>query len=119
MAYKRGDPRIKEARRRHYIKHRGAYVLAQRKRQDALRAYIHSQKDKPCADCGRRYPYYVMDFDHLRDKKFQIGLLYRRGSWKLLKDEIAKCDVVCSNCHRIRTHERSAKSVQTGLSEPT
>jgi hypothetical protein len=64
-------------------------------------------KDKPCADCGRRYPYYVMDFDH-RDpstKLFEIGTCVRRGA-AVLAAEVAKCDVVCANCHRERTHQQ-------------
>lgn len=64
-------------------------------------------KDVPCKDCGQRFPYYVMDFDHVRgEKKFVIS-----GAtcdyWPTTLEEIEKCDVVCSNCHRIRTHSRN------------
>ena len=70
------------------------------------RKYLDTAKDVPCADCGIRYPSYVMDFDHLRDKDFNVS---RRtaGSLKTLQTEIDKCEVVCANCHRIRTHDRS------------
>lgn len=59
----------------------------------------------PCMDCNTTYPVECMDFDH-RDpstKSFTIG----RNKWKqvdILLEEITKCDIVCSNCHRIRTH---------------
>ena len=45
----------------------------------------------------------VLEFDHLGDKLFDIGqaLPYRR--WQTILDEIAKCEVVCANCHRRRT----------------
>lgn len=59
-------------------------------------------------DCGVSYPYYVMDFDH-RDpttKESIVNRLVGCGSWKRLRAEVDKCDVVCSNCHRERTHSR-------------
>jgi len=70
---------------------------------------LNAVKDVPCADCGKRYPHYVMDFDHVRGKKeFSI---YRARQItmcrKRLAAEIEKCEVVCSNCHRQRTHERN------------
>ena len=65
---------------------------------------IQEAKNRPCADCGQRFPYFVMDFDHRNgNKAFAIG---RRDNRRLekLKQEIAKCDVVCANCHRMRTY---------------
>lgn len=59
----------------------------------------------PCTDCKKFYPYYVMHFDHLRDKKFDIGSSDKVSFDKLLA-EIAKCEVVCANCHAQRTHTR-------------
>ena len=62
-----------------------------------------------CADCGITN-HIVLDFDHLRDKKHNISqMIHNDFSWKAIKKEIEKCEVVCSNCHRIRTHERFAK----------
>lgn len=56
-------------------------------------------------DCGISYPYYVMQFDHRENKKFTLGKVLHHKLEKVL-DEIAKCDLVCANCHAIRTHER-------------
>jgi len=66
------------------------------------------KEETPCADCGKNYPYYVMDFDHLEDKSFGISdaINRRRKSLKAVLEEIAKCEVVCANCHRGRTHSR-------------
>jgi hypothetical protein len=70
--------------------------------------FLLKAKDKPCMDCHKSYPYYVMDFDHrepskkLRAIAQMVGLTY---SFETFKKEIAKCDLVCSNCHRIRTHK--------------
>ena len=60
-----------------------------------------------CMDCGysgKRHPY-TLDFDHNgRHKKFDIGnCLVHVLSWEKVLQEIKKCDIVCANCHRIRT----------------
>jgi hypothetical protein len=71
--------------------------------------FIDSFKDVPCKDCGIKYPPYVMEFDHLpgTEKKFEIAkLANRRAAKQAILDEIAKCEVVCSNCHRQRTFSR-------------
>lgn len=69
------------------------------------RALISEYKSVPCADCGVEYPPYVMQFDHLRDKLYEIADNYRMALDKLLI-EIEKCDVVCANCHAERTERR-------------
>lgn len=69
--------------------------------------YIKAQKDKPCADCGVKYPPYVMQFDHVRGKKsFTIGSVYYKKTMAQIIAEIKKCEVVCANCHAERTHVR-------------
>lgn len=69
---------------------------------------IRSLKDRPCTDCGIQYPYYVMDFDHLPQyiKSFSMNGQARGYKEETILKEAAKCEVVCSNCHRIRTHQR-------------
>lgn len=72
------------------------------------RGIIDQLKAKPCSDCGRTFPPICMDFDHVRGaKRIEIS---RAASLPLdeLMAEIAKCDLVCSNCHRIRTSMRRA-----------
>ena len=69
-------------------------------------AVMRELKNCPCMDCGGVFPSYVMDFDHVRGEKlFNIAEEMGR-SLKSLLAEAEKCDVVCSNCHRIRTYER-------------
>lgn len=67
-----------------------------------------------CKDCNKQYPYYVLDFDHIKDKKFTIGHFYKASSKEKLLEEISKCELVCSNCHRIRTHNRKHKCTRNG-----
>ena len=72
-----------------------------------IRAIIEEAKDRPCADCGRRFPTCVMDLDHVRgEKEFKVSEAVQRAyalNIARVKAEIAKCDVVCANCHRLRT----------------
>ncbi len=81
---------------------------AAKARRSRVRALLNALKSVPCADCGNTFPPYVMDFDHLRDKKSKksaVGLMaMQEHSMKVILEEIAKCEVVCSNCHRIRTY---------------
>jgi hypothetical protein len=59
-----------------------------------------------CVDCGEKN-HIVLDFDHIRDKKYNVSRMIHDGfSWKAIMREIQKCEVVCANCHRIRTHYR-------------
>lgn len=82
-----------------------AYALV-KARKERVHAMVKSFKDKPCADCGNRFPPECMDFDHVFGKKsFNIA----HGSGHSIEDllaEILKCEVVCANCHRIRTTTR-------------
>lgn len=78
-------------------------------RRGKLRALVNSRKDVPCSDCKGRFPLICMDFDHLGNepKEDEIStMVHRLTSVERILAEIAKCEVVCSNCHRIRTLER-------------
>jgi hypothetical protein len=47
-----------------------------------------------------------MDFDHVgEDKTANVCRLMNHG-WQTILAEIAKCELVCANCHRIRTQKR-------------
>lgn len=57
----------------------------------------------PCSDCGETNPI-VLEFDHVKDNKtYNVSYLIQQGSISSIKKEIEKCEVVCSNCHSIRT----------------
>ena len=60
-----------------------------------------------CLDCGIKYKSYILDFDHVYGKKVaNIGQMLNYFSIEDILKEVAKCDVVCSNCHRERTWQR-------------
>lgn len=70
--------------------------------------YINEIKaNTPCSDCKKCFPPICMDFDHLpgSEKAFSISLS-SGFSLEQVKAEIAKCEIVCANCHRIRTSNR-------------
>lgn len=80
----------------------------QRRRLESLE-YVRRLKLEPCTDCGRTYPFPAMDWDHCRGEKvMDIALMVRRGlSRGRLDAELAKCDLVCKNCHAMRTWRRA------------
>ena len=107
------DPiKQREASRRHYEKHRDQVIAKAKeysiKTRVRIRAFITAHlKANPCVDCGETDAI-VLEFDHVAGKDFNLSDAARKGvSIKKLKDEIAKCEVRCSNCHRRKTYERS------------
>lgn len=99
----------REAARAHAKKYRNPITnragVKRNQQKNILRG--RAAKNRPCVDCGHSYPYYVMQFDHLRDKRYDLGSSATRGLGnQKFYEEIAKCDVVCANCHMIRTHLR-------------
>ncbi len=95
----------REYARKHYRENKRSYLDRNIRRRWEKRLWLIGYKDRPCADCKQRFPYYVMDLDHRdRSKKLhEVSELASRGSWTKLKSEVEKCDVVCANCHRART----------------
>ena len=59
---------------------------------------------KPCVDCGGNFPPECMDWDHIKGTKRRAVAKIRGNSQKYILDEIEKCELVCANCHRIRTN---------------
>jgi hypothetical protein len=81
-------------------------------RRTKRREELDKLKSVPCAECEKRFDPVAMDFDHVRGKKsFTIGKASLDRHWDLVLKEIEKCEVVCSNCHRIRTKQRRAKKL--------
>lgn len=102
------DPeKQKEAQRRHYIDNKEKYSKRNKTYREKVRDYVRREKESsPCMDCGIKYPYYVMEFDHLHSKEKTVSWLASRGTMNQVVEEIKKCDLVCSNCHKKRTWQR-------------
>lgn len=85
---------------------------ARRDRQRRIRRENHRQLLRhfarhPCVDCGEG-DHVVLTFDHVRGtKRFTIADRLYTMRWERLLEEIAKCEVVCANCHMRRTARRA------------
>jgi hypothetical protein len=92
--------------RSYSAKWRAAHPEYHAQRRADMRNFVDNLKRNPCMDCGGSFPPECMDFNH-RDPSTKIGgvakLSSAGGSMAVLLAEIAKCDLVCANCHRIRT----------------
>jgi hypothetical protein len=103
----------REYQRRWYQQNRELHIrrvyVSTAKRRALLLQRINELKDRPCADCGVRYPPFVMDFDHVAGQKIDdiCGMRRRMMKWHKILAEMEKCEVVCANCHRMRTRARA------------
>lgn len=112
------QPRCKKCQavygKTHYLANSAKYKKSSKNANPSLKRrnsiWVHAQKvGKPCTDCHRKFPAICMDFDHVdsRNKEYCVSVLVATcASIKRIMMEIAKCELVCSNCHRIRTYKR-------------
>jgi hypothetical protein len=110
--------------REHYLANRQKYIDSEAKRKRAraetrTRYLLEYFRAHPCSDCGETDPL-VLEFDHLRDKRFEVTNQFASRNWQEILDEIAKCEVVCANRHRRRTARRAGylRAVLSGSSGP-
>lgn len=111
MAYKDKKDQA-AASKRHYEKHKDKIKARSKKRNKKQKrknqAYVRLLKEKGCCvDCGESNSI-VLDFDHVTGNKISNISDMARGSYsiKSIQKEIDKCEIRCSNCHRIATHNR-------------
>ena len=109
----------KEQRREYSRKHneryrtlnRDKFLAEQRAANKRNREKINELKSQPCVDCNVQYPPYVMDFDHVGDFKKRANVSRLAGlKLETILEEVAKCELVCANCHRERTYRRTQAS---------
>jgi hypothetical protein len=96
----------------HYQRNRDKYIAKAKRRRprerDTYWAWLMTYLQlHPCVDCGETDPV-VLTFDHRdnTEKVDTIGRLLSRSGWTPFLAEVAKCDVRCANCHRVRTAEQ-------------
>lgn len=90
-------------------KHIQAAAVHSKKRKDRILALVWKLKSGPCMDCHKKYHPICMDFDHPdpSNKTMAVSQMIMWGkSEESIFEEIDKCELVCSNCHRLRTHLR-------------
>lgn len=88
--------------------HIARVVLVNEKQRKEVYSCLRYLKSQPCTDCNKSFDPVCMDFDHVTDdKSFEISEgVRRRKSLTAILNEIKKCELVCANCHRIRTKNR-------------
>lgn len=90
--------RARESRRKHYYANKEAHYQRNKVTKDRIKDFINECKTS-CQVCGESEKI-CLDFHHLRDKDMPVSQLAAYGSMKRVKEEIDKCIVLCSNCHR-------------------
>jgi hypothetical protein len=96
--------------RKHYEANKPLYKKRARDRKvtivrERMGFLVDVFRRNPCVDCGEADPL-VLEFDHLEKKLFNIAEALPERSWSSILAEMAKCEVVCANCHRRRTAVR-------------
>lgn len=104
-------PCRKEYDREYHRATRPIRLQQKRTRQRELRAwYLDLKRNKPCADCGKVFLPSAMTWDHLPGSRkiteVSTLVLNRHCSKRVVLAEIAKCELVCANCHAIRSEKR-------------
>jgi hypothetical protein len=94
---------------KHYKKNKSKYMSAQQKARQRNRDFIREcLQNSSCTDC-KNPDWRLLEFDHVRGTKF-AGIsemcFTRKCSVEKIQEEIDKCDIVCANCHRLRSYAR-------------
>jgi hypothetical protein len=112
MPYRNSEAK-RAANRRHYEKNKDHYRTSAREARKRYKAKAYAfvneiKSTTPCTDCGKTFDPICMDFDHCQGGKLDnISRMVNLGRpMKIIEDEIAKCELVCACCHRIRTRDR-------------
>tara|TARA_R100001015_G_C4593644_1_gene148971 strand:+ start:122 stop:466 length:345 start_codon:yes stop_codon:yes gene_type:complete len=111
VAYKSKIDQAK-ASKKHYEANKEKVKARTRKRNKTQKQknkeYVNKIKAEiGCVDCGEKNPI-VLDFDHVRGEKIKCISDMTRGGYsiKTIQEEIDKCEIRCSNCHRVATYKR-------------
>lgn len=103
----------KEYVREHYLNNTESYVD---RAKISNKEYVNRNRllliayltDKCCLDCGEK-DMVVFEFDHKDPKRKKLNvsrMVSNSNSWETIKEEIDKCEIRCSNCHRRKTSKQ-------------
>jgi hypothetical protein len=89
----------RKASHEHYQKHKNSYLERNKQQRIRNRAIINEAKKNGCSQCPETF-LQCLEFHHpCNDKDLGVGEMLLHGV-KRLREEIAKCVVLCANCHR-------------------
>lgn len=87
--------------KRTYRDRREYLIAAVIKRRKKIRELAVAEKGGQCCLCGYKGCKEALEFHHLSGKKdFGISSNGCTRSWERVKSELAKCALICANCHR-------------------
>lgn len=101
------DPsKQKQAQHESYIRNKDRIIESSINKIRATREWVAELKSNPCVDCGLSFHWCAMEFHHRdpKEKFKKISTMVTSSSRKKILEEIEKCDLLCSNCHRIREY---------------
>src|SRR5205085_9899757 len=107
------DPIKRREYQRAYMRHwyeenKAKHIALVRGREKKIKAWLREYKESlGCEVCGETHPA-CLEFHHInpKEKRFSVGRLNDYLSVRLMKSEIAKCRLLCANCHRDRKSTR-------------
>ena len=112
MPYKNPEA-AKAAKARHYQKNKALYLGKAQEARQVREQYVFDLKSTTaCVDCNTIYHPCQMQYDHINDDKVaSVSDLIRYSTLAAVKLEISKCELVCANCHMMRTWLRKSKHI--------
>jgi len=107
--------------RSYYQKHKIKRRAAATERKYRLYEYLQQIKAKAkCKYCGENYPA-ILQFHHRNpeEKEFDVStfVYHQKSGPAKLEAEIAKCDILCANCHLKHHYENDERRLRV-LVEP-
>lgn len=101
----------REYTKKHYNDNKSYYIEKAKKAKKVFEDWFNNYKQNLfCKNCGESRSW-VLDFHHRdpKEKDNNISTLLKRGNKKIILDEVKKCDVLCSNCHRDFRYKKKLK----------
>lgn len=105
---------------RWYYQNRDHRMAVKDRRRNRLKRWFHEFKRRECRcdQCGEEHPA-TIEFHHVESKEFDVSIMVNHGySKERIMAEIAKCKVLCANCH-VRTHFDTPEIWEQGTKNTT
>lgn len=99
----------------HYHRNREKILARHKIHMEPRFVWLKRYKEsRPCTDCKNKFPAECMDFDHLPGTKklLPVAHLLHYKDFSIVEEEIRKCELVCANCHRVRTFARKRAKIK-------
>ena len=102
-----------------YQKNKTKHIALVRGREKRIKEWLREYKESlGCEVCGETHPA-CLEFHHInpQEKGFSVGRLNDYLSVRIIQKEIAKCRLLCANCHRKEHWNERRARTQSKLSQ--